>query len=245
MRIAVIADIHSNDLALAAVLADLRSAGIDRILHLGDAFNGPINPKGVADLLKSIAVPLSHVRGNGERMVLGVECTKPSKSALYARARLSPEDLAFAATWPVVIREESFVACHGSPRSDMEYLLEKVTPGAVVLRRPEEVAEILGRDSASLVLCGHTHVPRIMALPNGSIVVNAGSVGLPAYSDDLPFPHKMETGSPHARYALVERTGEDWHVELRAVAYDWEKAAATAIANGFPDWAKALRTGYA
>jgi len=243
MRIAVIADIHSNDIALAAVLDDIANADVDRIVHLGDALNGPINPSAVVQLLKTCNAV--HVRGNGERMVLDVACANPSKSALYARTKLSPEDLAFAATWPAVLREESFVGCHGSPRSDVEYLLEKVTPAAVTLKCPEEVAEILGPDRASLVLCGHTHVPRTMFLPNGSVVVNAGSVGLPAYSDDQPVPHKMETGSPHARYALVEQMGGNWQVELRAVFYDWEKAAAIAIANGFRDWEKALRTGYA
>jgi len=221
---------------------DFRKAGVDRVIHLGDAFNGPINPQGVAQLLKKMDAV--HVRGNGERMVLGVGPEPASRSALFARAQLSPEDLAFVETWPEVIRDETFLACHGSPRSDIEYLLEKVTPAAVTLRRPEEVADILGQDSASLVLCGHTHIPRIMSLPNGSVVVNAGSVGLPAYSDDLPIPHKMETGSPHARYALVERAAEGWRVALRAVAYDWENAAAIAVVNGFPDWAKALRTGY-
>jgi hypothetical protein len=43
----------------------------------------------------------------------------------------------------------------------------------------------------------------------------------------------------------VEQTGENWNVSLRAVSYDWEKAAAICIANGFPDWATALLTGYA
>lgn len=243
MRIAVIADIHSNDLALAAVLEDIARAGVDRIVHLGDAFNGPINPAGVVCLLKTFDAV--HVRGNGERMVLDLGPEKPTKSALYARTKLTAEDLAFAASWPAVVREDALVACHGSPRSDTEYLLEKVTPTAVELRSPQEVAEILGSESASLVLCGHTHVPCTLSLPNGLVVVNAGSVGLPAYADALPFPHKMEAGSPHARYALVERTGEKWQVAFRSVAYDWEKAAALAIANGFPEWAKALRTGFA
>lgn len=245
MRIAVIADIHSNDIALAAVMDDFRNAGVDRVIHLGDAFNSPINPKGVADLLKSIALPSSHVRGNGERMVLGLGPECPTKTALFARGKLSAEDLAFAATWPAVVRGEMFLACHGSPRDDTEYLLEAVTPQGVTLRSPDAVAKILGTDRAPLVLCGHSHVQRIVPLSGGSLVVNAGSVGLPAYSISLLVPHKMESGTPHARYALAENAGDGWHVSLRAVSYDWEKAAAVAVSNGFSDWAKALRTGFA
>jgi hypothetical protein len=54
----------------------------------------------------------------------------------------------------------------------------------------------------------------------------------------------IETGSPHARYALFERGAAGWHVTLRAVAYDWEGAAQRADQEGRPDWAHTLRTGF-
>jgi hypothetical protein len=53
----------------------------------------------------------------------------------------------------------------------------------------------------------------------------------------------METGSPHARYAILERQAEHWLVELIAVSYDHHKAAAQASKNGRPDWAIGLQTG--
>ena len=99
-----------------------------------------------------------------------------------------------------------------------------------------------GKVSASLILCGHTHQPRIRQLDDGRLVVNPGSVGLPAYDDNHPHFHLVETDSPHARYALLERQNGRWNVELRNVAYDWESAAAQADRNGRPDWADALRT---
>ena len=63
------------------------------------------------------------------------------------------------------------------------------------------------------------------------------------YDDHQPFDHVAETGSPHARYAWVDRTPEGWRVSLRQVAYDWEAAAAQADSHGRGDWADALRTG--
>jgi hypothetical protein len=45
---------------------------------------------------------------------------------------------------------------------------------------------------------------RAVRLPGGSLVVNPGSVGWPAYDDDRPAPPVMEAGSPHARYAVVD-----------------------------------------
>ncbi|HEY0588440.1 MAG TPA: metallophosphoesterase, partial [Pseudoduganella sp.] len=52
-----------------------------------------------------------------------------------------------------------------------------------------------------------------------------------------------ENGSPHARYAIVERTASGWAVEHYLVSYDWNAAAEVAQRHGRPDWAVALRTG--
>ena len=97
---------------------------------------------------------------------------------------------------------------------------------------------------ASLVLCGHTHMPRTLQIPGGPLVVNPGSVGLQAFDDGNPHTHVMEVGSPHARWALIERSNGGWSVQLRATAYDWEAAAERAEANGRGDWADALRSGF-
>ena len=51
MKIAVIADIHGNDLALEAVLADIAAQGIDDVVNLGDHFSGPLNAARTADIL--------------------------------------------------------------------------------------------------------------------------------------------------------------------------------------------------
>jgi diadenosine tetraphosphatase ApaH/serine/threonine PP2A family protein phosphatase len=97
---------------------------------------------------------------------------------------------------------------------------------------------------AAVILCGHTHVPRVMRLPDGRLIVNPGSVGLQAYDDMHPHAHVVENASPHARYALLTRFALGWQVELRSVPYDHEMAALLADANGRGDWADALRTGF-
>jgi len=85
---------------------------------------------------------------------------------------------------------------------------------------------------------------RSLRLTNGQLVVNPGSVGLPAFDDDAPVHHKIESGTPHARYAILLRdeTGE-WDVEPRRVSYDWDTAGDMAEQQGRPDWARAIRTG--
>jgi hypothetical protein len=76
-----------------------------------------------------------------------------------------------------------------------------------------------------------------------SPAVNPGSVGMPAYRDELPVPHVMEAGAPHARYAVVERLAAGWAAELRAVPYDFEAAAQQAEQHGRAAVAESVRTG--
>lgn len=243
MKIAVIADIHGNAPALEAVLADILRYEVDQVINLGDAFNGPIDPIRVAELLQ--AGPMVHIRGNGERMVISADDTERTHSANFARERLRTDQLQWISSWPVLHRTEDFLACHGSPASDTEYLLEEITTEAVRLRTSMDIQARLGSVHASLVLCAHSHVPRLVQVSSTTWVMNPGSVGLPAYSLESPIPHKMEVGSPSARYAIAEQYRSGWCVLHIAVPYDWEKAAAAADGEGFPDWADTLRSGYA
>jgi diadenosine tetraphosphatase ApaH/serine/threonine PP2A family protein phosphatase len=94
-----------------------------------------------------------------------------------------------------------------------------------------------------VILCGHTHIQRVMTLDDGRMIMNPGSVGLPAYADDRPHAYRAESGSPHARYAVLSNEGDGWMAELLSVDYDWEQAARDAEANARADWSRALRTG--
>jgi predicted phosphodiesterase len=242
MKIAIMADIHSNAPALEAVLSDISRYDIHHVVHLGDAFNGPVDPVGVAKLLQEQQI--IHVRGNGERMVLSEDETERFRSANFARDRLSADHLQWIRSWPVVYQQDDFFACHGSPTSDTEHLLEEITAGGVRLRDIRAIQTDLEGIHSSLILCAHSHIPRLVRIHSGTWVLNPGSVGLPAYSDTSPYPHTMEVGSPSARYAIAEKHSLGWYVSHVAVPYDYEKAASIADREGFSSWASALRTGY-
>jgi hypothetical protein len=95
-----------------------------------------------------------------------------------------------------------------------------------------------------VVACGHTHIPRSVRTRRGQLVVNPGSVGIQAYVGDYPRPHPMETGSPDARYAVLERHAGGWRSELIAVPYEARAMARLAAERGRDDWAHALEWGY-
>ncbi len=244
MRIAVLADIHGNLRALEAVLADLPRRGADLVVNLGDCLSGPLQPAEVADRLMALGWPT--VRGNHDRQLLDrpVEAMIPSDA--FSAVRLTAAHRDWLGTLPPALHPaDGILACHGTPSDDLTYALE-VVAGPNHLRpatAAEAAARIGATPGAGLVLCGHSHLARVVRLPDGRLVVNPGSVGHPGYTDTEPHPHVVFAGTPHARYAVVERGPSGWSVEFHALPYDWDAAAADARAAGREDWAQALATG--
>ncbi|MGF6900380.1 metallophosphoesterase family protein [Paraburkholderia sp. GAS348] len=242
MKIAALSDIHGNLAALDAVLADIRSAGADLIVNLGDILSGALYPSETADRLMSLG--LSTIRGNHERQVLTGYREHMGQSDRWALDRLRPDQLDWIAGLPSTLSVgEDILLVHGTPEDDLTYFLETVTHSGCREATPAEVKCRAGNATSKLILCGHTHLQHSMKLDDGRLIVNPGSVGLQAYEDDRPFPHRMEMHSPYARYAFVTGIGSDWTVEFRAIKYDWDAASATAMKNGRHDWAVALRSG--
>ncbi|MBR8294060.1 metallophosphoesterase family protein [Burkholderia cenocepacia] len=242
MKIAALSDIHGNLAALDAVLDDVRRRGADVIVNLGDIVSGTLHPAETADRL--IALDLPTIKGNHERQLLTYDRDAMRLSDRWAHDTLRADHRAWIAALPERLTLDGDVLMvHGTPASDLVYFLETVTPDGCRAATPDEVAQRAGDTAASLILCGHTHVPRTAKLDDGRLIVNPGSVGLQAYADDLPHPHRIETGSPHARYAMVSRTAAGWNAEFHAVEYDWHTAAAIAASRGRDDWTVALRTG--
>lgn len=243
--VAIIGDVHGNRWALEAVLEDIDRRGGPAVLNLGDSVYGPLDPAGSAELLRRVATV--SVRGNQDRILLEPdEATADSPTFRFVAGQLSAEDIAWLRRHEVApVRVDALALCHGTPDRDDQYLTERVTEHAVVQRERETLTHELASIDANIVLCGHSHVPRLIGLSDGRLVVNPGSVGLPAYTEDAPYPHAMEAGSPHARYVLLERTDTGWNVEHVAVVYDWERAANAAERNGRADWASWLRSGRA
>lgn len=242
---AVLSDIHGNRWALEAVLRDLEARGVREVLDLGDSVWGPLDPTGTATLLMKRDVIA--VRGNEDRLLTETEIDE-EKLALResVKSRLSPDQRRWLAERPATRewRDAAFL-CHGTPADDTEYLLREVRGGKVRLREEEEVVARLESVSRSLVLCGHDHRAHTMTLADGRLVVDPGSVGLPAYTDDHPAPHTMAAGDPRARYALVTETDGSFTVEQIALDYDWRSAARAAFRGQRADWAEWLATGQA
>ena len=243
MKLAAISDIHGNVAALDAVLADISLRGIGEVVNLGDIASGPLHPRETVDRLMPLGMPT--IKDNHERQLLTLAPDQMGQSDRSAVELLREDQLSWMTSLPnSLLMWDEVLLVHGTPGSDVEYFLETVTEHGL---RPATIAEVAQRAAgvkAEVILCGHTHLPKVVQLEGGPLIVNPGSVGLPAYEDDKPHPHHVESGTPQAQYAVLERGPDGWRTELVAVDYDWTLAARYAADHNRLDWANALATGY-
>ena len=245
VRVALIADIHGNIAALDAVLEDIERHHVDSVINLGDLLSGGLHPRRTADRLMALDMPT--IAGNHDRYLLEQAPDSMGSWDRHAHDRLDDEHRQWLASLPFSLElDRGILAVHGTPTDDQQYFLHSVDPDG---SREATEAEILDRAAGftdrAVIACGHTHLQRQWTLPSGTLVVNPGSVGVPAYDDDQPHPHVMESGSPHARYAVLDDHGRgSWTVSFELVEYDHVGTAADARAHGMSDIADALLTGF-
>ncbi|MEO0380798.1 MAG: metallophosphoesterase family protein [Pseudomonadota bacterium] len=241
---AVIADVHGNSDALATVLSDIDAQGIETILNLGDHFSGPLAAGETARMLA--ARDMISIRGNHDRWLIEQDRAQMGASDAVAFDQLGPKDLDWLRSLPATQTiQDTVYMCHGTPDSDTTYWLEQVLPDGTVAPNTSEEIEAAGAGVAGpLILCGHTHLARLVQLRDGRLILNPGSVGLPAYDDETPVPHVVAAGSTAARYCIVTPRAGTWDVTFRAIPYDTARMAKMAQDAGRMDWAQAVSTGW-
>jgi len=243
IRFAAISDIHGNSDALAAVLGDIDASGITDIVNLGDHLSGPLAAKKTADML--MARKIICIRGNHDRWLVDKPPGKMNASDQCALAQLGGLHMQWLRDLPatMVLWDKVFL-CHAIPGDDTVYWMHSVADDGSVLTKNIADIEALAADiSQPLLLCGHTHLPKSMPLSGVRLLVNPGSVGCPAYDDANPRYHVMQSGTPDACYAILDRSQGNWAVEFRRVGYDSRRMVRLARENQRPDWAQALATG--
>jgi putative phosphoesterase len=235
-RLALIADIHGNAVALEAVLADIARRDVDEIVCLGDVAAGGPQPREALRRLRALGCPV--VRGNADDWLLGEAPADGDEDGHrlraivdWARAQLGDADLAylesFAPTVALDLDASRRLLCfHGSPRASSDRLLA-TTP-------EDELARIFAGVEAEVVAGGHTHL-QLARRFGASLLVNPGSVGVPLHGD---WSAAGDPRPPHfADYALVEAEA-DFTVELRRLPVDVEaiERAGHASRMPYPDW---------
>ena len=155
MRYAIIADIHSNLAAFTAVLIDIEHRGeVDELWCLGDIVGYGPDPHQCIELLRQ----LNHicVAGNHDWAAIDKISTSdfnPEAAAAchWTRQQLSPGDIDYLGSLPLVIEKDDFTLVHGSPREPVwEYLLST-----------SSARENFAYFQSRFCLVGHSHVPMV------------------------------------------------------------------------------------
>jgi len=241
-RFAVVSDIHGNILALEAVVADMADRGVEAVVNLGDNLSGPLWPLETGHFL--MQQNWLNIQGNHDWNLLHQDPQRMSRSDHFAYQHLDNDLRAWlSALVPTLNLPEDILAFHGTPTVKNGYLLETTENGRVRLATPAEISRSLEGAAADLLLCGHSHTPRAVQ-HKGMLIVNPGSLGCPAYVDNSGSAFVVETGSTHARYAVLEKRDAGWQVGLISIPYDYQKAVDKARREDRTDWEIALRTGY-
>lgn len=218
MRIALLADIHGNNIALEAVLNDLAAQeAVDHLIILGDLFVFGPEPNEVFNTLKRFP-QARYILGNTDRYLLekkypvqpGSESWQDSLLASFqwTTEYINPAAVEFLSNVPtcqvVEAGQWQLLAVHGSPRSDEEGL----TPHTTCLEFNSMGVPV----GTSVLAAGHTHIPMDRTMC-GVRVINCGSIGLPF------------DGDPRAAYVIVTKlSGQELSVDLRRIDYDIEQA---------------------
>jgi predicted phosphodiesterase len=175
--LALVSDIHGSDDALAAVVAELERAGIERVICLGDAVQGGDQPRDVLDRLAALGWPV--VLGNADAFLLEIPADSPEPLTQghldkreWTLAQLEPRHLnqirSFTPTVDVELEDGLVLrAFHASPRSYDDVILPD-TPDA-------QVEALLGGSGVDLLAGGHTHMQWTRYV-DGALFVNPGSV---------------------------------------------------------------------
>ena len=199
--LAVLYDIHGNLPALEAAIADAEAAGADTWLLGGDFASWSPWPLETLDRLRALS-QTTWIRGNGERWLREPPLDRPDVAQELAE---SDSGLGTNEGWLYSLQAQAeldgVLYVHGSPLSDVESF--PAQPGMDDERMLNGV-----RDKT--VVFGHSHLQFKRAGPNGTTLINPGSVGMPL------------DGDPRAAYALRHDDGE---FEFRRVEYDVERAA--------------------
>lgn len=222
MKVAVVTDIHGNQRAFHAVLADLKQVAPDSIVHGGDLAFGGAHPAEIIDEVRALGWP--GVVGNTEEVLwteqrLTEMAAAHSKLAMLVgnlrelaasmRARIADERLRWLKRLPAVHAGEGFTVVHASPNDLWRAPMADATD--------EEIRKTYEGLAVPVVVYGHIHVSYIRRLA-GMTVANAGSVS------------QSYDGDRRAAYAVIE--GEN--VTIRRVEYDVESEARDLLHSRLP-----------
>ncbi len=229
MRVAVIADIHGNQVAFEAVLADLaRQEAVDEVVIAGDlCLNGP-RPGEILAMIQERNYPV--IMGNVDEQVVNPETVKGEKKRSvieWTQRKLGKEGIAYLAALPMqhLVNNPDgtdLLVVHANPL-DKEVAIFPTTPEG-------KLEHLLGGLSHAIgaMAFGHLHIAYTRRWRH-LLLVDVGSCGLPRDKD------------PRASYAIIEWKDGVWQAEHRRIEYDIKEVVKQLKQSNIPNVEKRIK----
>jgi diadenosine tetraphosphatase ApaH/serine/threonine PP2A family protein phosphatase len=237
MKLALLADIHSNLEGLTACLEHAREQGADAHAFVGDLVGYGADPVAVLEVVeRHAAAGALVVRGNHDAAILDDGADTMNKSAEAAvewtRAQLGERQRAFLAGLPFTAgRDEVFLVHASADRpGDWTYVSD-----------PRRAGQSLEAARGTWVFSGHVHEQMLYYQGAGGQPLQfrpqpGVAIPVPAHRRWLAIvgsAGQPRDGNTAAAYALLD-TGHRTLTFFR-VAYQWARAAAKIRAAGLPE----------
>jgi predicted phosphodiesterase len=231
MQFAIVSDLHANLQAWNAVLLDIRSQGIDRIICLGDVVGYGPQP---AEVLKSVHENVNHlVLGNHDAVVCGkmdpaLFNDMAQEVIRWTREQLNSHAVRFLRSLPLTLNGGEFRCAHGdfSDPGAYNYVIDPPDAAPSWRAVPEPLLFVGHSHVPGIFLLGHSGTPRLVApqdfeLEEGKrFLVNVGAVGSP------------RDGDARASYCIfdIDRRSVTW----RRIPFDLDLYREAVAAAGLP-----------
>ncbi len=234
MKVGVIADVHSNQIAFRACVNYMINAGCEEFLLLGDFVSDTAGTRQTMELLYELMkqFPCHVLRGNREEYMIEQRRARKQKkkekywiansasgNLLYTYEQLTERDLDFFESLPITFCYEkegypAITCCHGSPVNTRELLwLDS-----------ERTKEVLDEIDTGYLLAAHTHYPGI-SRHHGKTYMNTGSSGI-------------AIGDPGYAHAIILESGQnEWKPEFLRIPYDINQVIQDIFSSGLYDMA--------
>jgi predicted phosphodiesterase len=230
MRVAVLSDIHGNQIALEAVLADLsRQPPVDHLIIAGDlCLNGPC-PQQVLEAIQQLDCHV--IQGNVDAEVVSEATNKGVKKrtvVAWTREQIGPAGVNYLAALPLSHRianpaGSDLLVVHANPLNQEDAIFPNATDG--------DLERLLGdiESGVGALAFGHLHIAYTRRWRH-LLLADVASCGLPR-DEDL-----------RAAYGILSWHDATWEAEIRRVTYDIRAVVKQLKISGIPGVEKRIKT---
>jgi predicted phosphodiesterase len=233
MKIAILSDIHGNLEAFQAVIADMETKQLDKVICLGDLIGYGPDPEEVVSLFQKkgyLSVLGNHEAALQTKKMRDWLNFQAQENSLHTEKLLSPQSITFCCELKKSTMFAEALCVHGFPPDSVVKYSNRVTD--------DEFISYFENCANHLCFVGHSHELLLVSWENGKLhkeslaegiyslsasvkyLINAGSVGQP------------RDGNNNAKYLIWDTQKKT--IEVRFVPYDTHTTIQKIIDRGFP-----------